>query len=68
VTTAAQQNSPLKLERIHTERGDSAGSERFGELRRRFQRAAGLSDEDLLARTLPLRTTSTPKFRSSRKP
>jgi len=38
-----------ELERIHTERHDSAGAERFGELRRRFQRAAGLSDEDLLA-------------------
>jgi tetratricopeptide (TPR) repeat protein len=38
-----------ELERIHTERGDSAGAERFGELRRRFQRAAGLSDADLLA-------------------
>src|SRR5579859_1808233 len=38
-----------QLERIHTERGDSAGAERFGELRRRFQRAAGLSDADLLA-------------------
>lgn len=38
-----------QLERIHTERGDSAGSERFGELRRRFQRAAGLSDADLAA-------------------
>ncbi len=38
-----------QLERIHTERGDSTGAERFGELRRRFQRAAGLSDADLLA-------------------
>src|SRR5437868_12333722 len=38
-----------RLERIHTERGDSAGADRFGELRRRFQRAAGLSDADLLA-------------------
>ena len=38
-----------QLERIHTERGDSAGADRFGELRRRFQRAAGLSDADLLA-------------------
>jgi tetratricopeptide (TPR) repeat protein len=38
-----------QLERIHTERGETAAAERFGELRRRFQRAAGLSDEDLLA-------------------
>ena len=36
-----------QLERIHQERGDVAGAERFGELRRRFQRAAGLSDEDM---------------------
>src|SRR5580765_3584595 len=38
-----------QLERIHHERGDSAGAERFGELRRRFQRAAGLSDEEMAA-------------------
>src|SRR5262249_41551522 len=37
-----------QLEQIHKERGETASSERFGELRRRFQRAAGLSDEDLL--------------------
>ncbi len=36
-----------QLERIHTERGDERGAERFGELRRRFQRAAGLTDEEL---------------------
>jgi pilus assembly protein FimV len=36
-----------KLEQIHNQQGDSRGAERFGELRRRFQRAAGLSDEDL---------------------
>jgi tetratricopeptide (TPR) repeat protein len=36
-----------QLELIHTERGDERGAERFGELRRRFQRAAGLSDEEL---------------------
>jgi len=38
-----------QLEQIHNERGDQRGAERFGELRRRFQRAAGLSDEDLVA-------------------
>jgi len=38
-----------QLERIHQDRGDVAGAERFGELRRRFQRAAGLSDEDMAA-------------------
>ena len=37
-----------KLEQIHSQRGDARGAERFGELRRRFQRAAGLSDEELL--------------------
>jgi pilus assembly protein FimV len=36
-----------QLEQIHGQRGDARGAERFGELRRRFQRAAGLSDEDL---------------------
>jgi tetratricopeptide (TPR) repeat protein len=36
-----------QLEKIHTETGDTRSAERFGELRRRFQRAAGLSDEDL---------------------
>jgi tetratricopeptide (TPR) repeat protein len=36
-----------QLEQIHGEAGDKRSSERFGELRRRFQRAAGLSDADL---------------------
>jgi pilus assembly protein FimV len=39
------------LEHLHKEHGDSAGAERFGELRRRFQRAAGLSDEEIAAAT-----------------
>jgi pilus assembly protein FimV len=38
-----------QLEHIHGERGDTRSSERFGELRRRFQRAAGLSDNDIQA-------------------
>jgi len=38
-----------QLEHIHAQHGDARGSERFGELRRRFQRAAGLSDEDIAA-------------------
>jgi pilus assembly protein FimV len=37
------------LEQIHAQRGDSRSSERFGELRRRFQRAAGLTDEEITA-------------------
>jgi tetratricopeptide (TPR) repeat protein len=36
-----------QLAQIHTERGDVRSAERFEELRRRFQRAAGLSDEEL---------------------
>ena len=36
-----------KLETIYTERNDLRGAERFAELRRRFQRAAGLTDEEL---------------------
>lgn len=36
-----------KLETIYTERNDARGAERFAELRRRFQRAAGLTDEEL---------------------
>jgi tetratricopeptide (TPR) repeat protein len=38
-----------QLEQIHRERNDARGAERFGELRRRFQRAAGISDEELAA-------------------
>jgi tetratricopeptide (TPR) repeat protein len=38
-----------QLERIHRDRGETTEAERFGELRRRFQRAAGLSDEDMTA-------------------
>lgn len=38
-----------QLEHIHSSRGDSRSGERFGELRRRFQRAAGLSDEEITA-------------------
>jgi len=38
-----------QLEHIHSLRGDVRSSERFGELRRRFQRAAGLTDEEIAA-------------------
>jgi tetratricopeptide (TPR) repeat protein len=37
-----------QLEQLHTQKSDPRSAERFGELRRRFQRAAGLSDEDLM--------------------
>src|SRR6267378_886973 len=40
-----------QLEQIHKEGGDPRSSERFGELRRRFQRAAGLTDEELAIST-----------------
>jgi pilus assembly protein FimV len=40
-----------QLEQIHIDRTDLRGAERFGELRRRFQRAAGLTDAELAAST-----------------
>jgi len=42
-----------QLEQIHTEAGDKRSAERFAELRRRFQRAAGLSDEELARGAAP---------------
>ncbi|MGH9689677.1 MAG: tetratricopeptide repeat protein [Candidatus Acidiferrales bacterium] len=36
------------LEQIHGERGDSVSVERFAELRRRFQKASGITDEELV--------------------
>ena len=42
-----------QLEQIHTERGDQRSAERFGELRRRFQRAADLTDDELAAAAAP---------------
>ena len=38
-----------QLEQIHSQQGDARGAERFGELRRRFQRAAGLTDDEINA-------------------
>jgi len=38
-----------QLEQIYTQRGDSINAERFTELRRRFQRASGATDEELAA-------------------
>jgi pilus assembly protein FimV len=40
-----------RLEKVHGDRGEAKAAERFGELRRRYQRAAGLSDEELAAVT-----------------
>ena len=47
------------LEQIHRETGDKRSSERFGELRRRFQRAAGLTDAEL-ASVLPAAKPAAP--------
>ena len=47
-----------QLEQIHLDRGDSRGAERFGELRRRFQRAAGLTDAELAATAAPAQPAS----------
>jgi pilus assembly protein FimV len=46
-----------QLEQIHTERGDVRSAERFEELRRRFQRAAGLTDEQLAPQQPELQLT-----------
>ena len=50
-----------QLEQIHTERGDQRSAERFGELRRRFQRAAGLTDDELAASAAPAAPQATPE-------
>jgi tetratricopeptide (TPR) repeat protein len=48
-----------QLQQIHSETGDKRSSERFGELRRRFQRAAGLTDEELASAVRAARPAST---------
>src|SRR5437588_1771899 len=47
-----------QLEQIHTEAGNKRSAERFAELRRRFQRAAGLSDEELASAAAPAKPGS----------
>ncbi len=42
-----------QLEQIYLERSDAANADRFAELRRRFQRAAGLAVEELAAAAQP---------------
>jgi tetratricopeptide (TPR) repeat protein len=49
-----------QLEQIHNETGDKRSAERFGELRRRFQRAAGLSDLELSGAAPALTAAATP--------
>ena len=46
------------LEQIHRDRGDLRSAERFGELRRRFQRAAGLTDAELTAAPVAITSVS----------
>jgi tetratricopeptide (TPR) repeat protein len=47
-----------QLEQIHNETGDNRSSERFGELRRRFQRAAGLTDAELASAAPPAKSAA----------
>ncbi len=46
------------LEQIHRERNDTVNADRFAELRQRFQKVAGISQEDMP--TAPPAVTSTP--------
>ena len=47
-----------QLEQIYTQRGDAINAERFTELRRRFQRASGATDEELAAAQTASRPTA----------
>lgn len=47
-----------QLEQIYTQRGDTINAERFTELRRRFQRASGATDEELTAAQTTSRATA----------
>src|SRR6266581_4329522 len=53
-----------QLEQIHTETGDKRSAERFAELRRRFQRAAGMSDEELASAAAPAKPAAAQKAAS----
>jgi tetratricopeptide (TPR) repeat protein len=48
------------LEQIYEQRKDSSNAERFSQLRKRFQQAAGLSDADLVAAVAPPAEPSLP--------
>jgi pilus assembly protein FimV len=54
-----------KLEQIYGQRNDPRGAERFGELRRRFQRAAGLTDEELMGTPAPVPVAAEPEVQAS---
>jgi tetratricopeptide (TPR) repeat protein len=57
-----------QLEQIHTETGDKRSAERFGELRRRFQRAAGLSDADLAGAAAAAQPPAPPAVETAEEP
>jgi tetratricopeptide (TPR) repeat protein len=48
------------LEQIYADRNDTRNSARFGEMRRRYQRAAGLSDEDVMPAPSPAPAAAAP--------
>ena len=50
------------LEQIAIERNDRAGTERFAELRRRFQRAAGIAPTEDQAKAAPPTSAAPPEF------
>ena len=49
-----------QLEQIHSESGDQNSADRFSELRRRFQRAAGLTDAEVSASVTPAEPPAPP--------
>ncbi|MGD0401822.1 MAG: tetratricopeptide repeat protein [Candidatus Acidiferrales bacterium] len=53
-----------QLEQIHRERNDQVNADRFAELRQRFQKAAGVSTEELQAAP-PMSAPVTPEAQSS---
>ena len=54
-----------QLEQISTQRGDTKNAERFAELRRRFQRASGATEEELAAAAAPVAAEPSPAVVSS---
>ncbi len=57
-----------QLEQIHTETGDKRSAERFAELRRRFQRAAGMSDEELAGAAASVRPVAAAQQTAAEEP
>lgn len=52
-----------QLEQIYLKRGDTTNAERFTELRQRFQKAAGVTEEELASATVPAEQASIPAAR-----